>query len=165
MDVNDRIRQELATSPVVLFMKGTPEQPQCGFSAQTVAVLQRLGARFHSVNIFDAPELREELKRFSNWPTYPQLYVNGELVGVCDIALGMYRNGELQQVLASAGVVAGGSWADGIPPRRRRGRELSRRYPGAAPRPQSDPEAIRIALAAVSLGSRSARRPGANRYA
>jgi monothiol glutaredoxin len=106
MDVNDRIRKELATSPVVLFMKGTPEQPQCGFSAQTVAVLQRLGARFHTVNIFDDPELREALKNFSNWPTYPQLYVNGELVGGCDIALGMYRNGELQQLLTSAGAVA-----------------------------------------------------------
>jgi monothiol glutaredoxin len=106
MEVNDRIRKELATAPVVLFMKGTPEQPQCGFSAQTVAVLQRLGAQFHYVNIFEDPELREALKRFSNWPTYPQLYVKGELVGGCDIALGMYRNGELQQLLASAGAVA-----------------------------------------------------------
>jgi monothiol glutaredoxin len=106
MDVNDRIRKELTSAPVVLFMKGTPEQPQCGFSAQTVAVLQRLGARFHTVNIFDDPELREALKRHSNWPTYPQLYVNGELVGGCDIALGMYRNGELQQLLTSAGAVA-----------------------------------------------------------
>ena len=106
MEVNDRIRKELASAPVVLFMKGTPEQPQCGFSAQTVAVLQRLGAKFHSVNIFDDPELREALKRYSNWPTYPQLYVNGELIGGCDIALGMYRNGELQQLLTTAGAVA-----------------------------------------------------------
>ena len=106
MEVNDRIRKELGSAPVVLFMKGTPEQPQCGFSAQTVAVLQRLGAKFHSVNIFDDPELREALKRYSNWPTYPQLYVNGELIGGCDIALGMYRNGELQQLLTTAGAVA-----------------------------------------------------------
>ena len=106
MDVSDRIREELGTAPVVLFMKGTPEFPQCGFSAQTVAALRNLGAKFHCVNIFDDPELREALKRFSNWPTYPQLYVNGELVGGCDIALEMYRNGELKDLLATAGAVA-----------------------------------------------------------
>ena len=106
MDVSDRIRKELGSAPVVLFMKGTPEFPQCGFSAQTVAALRNRGAKFHYVNIFDDPELREALKRFSNWPTYPQLYVNGELVGGCDIALEMYRNGELKDLLATAGVVA-----------------------------------------------------------
>jgi monothiol glutaredoxin len=106
MDVSDRIRKELGSAPVVLFMKGTPEFPQCGFSAQTVAALRNLGAKFHHVNIFDDPELREALKRFSNWPTYPQLYVNGELVGGCDIALEMYRNGELKELLATAGAVA-----------------------------------------------------------
>ena len=106
MDVSDRIRKELGSAPVVLFMKGTPEFPQCGFSAQTVAALRNLGAKFHYVNIFDDPELREALKRFSNWPTYPQLYVNGELVGGCDIALEMYRNGELKDLLATAGAVA-----------------------------------------------------------
>jgi monothiol glutaredoxin len=109
MDVNDRIRQELSTSPVVLFMKGTPDFPQCGFSAQTVSALRHLGAQFHHVNIFDDPELREALKRFSNWPTYPQLYVKGELVGGCDIALEMYRSGELKQLLHSAGVVTAGA--------------------------------------------------------
>jgi monothiol glutaredoxin len=106
MDVNDRIREELATAPVVLFMKGTPDFPQCGFSAQTVAALQKLGARFHYVNIFEDAELRESLKRFSNWPTYPQLYVNGELIGGCDIAMDMYRSGELKQLLETAGAVA-----------------------------------------------------------
>jgi monothiol glutaredoxin len=107
-DVNERIRKELASSPVVLFMKGTPDFPQCGFSAQTVAALQHLGARFHYVNIFDDDEMRDALKRFSNWPTYPQLYVKGELVGGCDIAMQMYRSGELKQVLQAAGSVAGG---------------------------------------------------------
>jgi monothiol glutaredoxin len=106
MDVNDRIRQELSSAPVVLFMKGTPEFPQCGFSAQTVAALRHLGAKFHYVNIFEEPELREALKRFSNWPTYPQLYINSELVGGCDIALEMYRNGELKELLETAGAVA-----------------------------------------------------------
>lgn len=109
MDVNERIRQELSGSPVVLFMKGTPDFPQCGFSAQTVSALRNLGAQFHHVNIFDDPELREALKHFSNWPTYPQLYVKGELIGGCDIALEMYRNGELKQLLQSAGAVAAGA--------------------------------------------------------
>jgi monothiol glutaredoxin len=106
MDVNDRIRNELGAAPVVLFMKGTPEFPQCGFSAQTASALRHLGASFHHVNIFEDPELREALKRFSNWPTYPQLYINGELIGGCDIVLEMYRNGELLQALETAGAVA-----------------------------------------------------------
>ena len=106
MDVNDRIRKELGTAPVVLFMKGTPEFPQCGFSAQTASALRHLGAQFHHVNIFEDPELREALKRFSSWPTYPQLYIYGELVGGCDIVLEMYRSGELRQALETAGVVA-----------------------------------------------------------
>jgi monothiol glutaredoxin len=108
MDVKDRIAHELGSAPVVLFMKGTPDFPQCGFSAQTVTVLRRLGAEFRHVNIFDDPELREALKRHSNWPTYPQLYVKGELIGGCDIALEMYRNGELKQVLESAGALTAG---------------------------------------------------------
>jgi monothiol glutaredoxin len=103
MDVVERIKAELAGSPVVLFMKGTPDFPQCGFSAQTVAALRACGAQFKPVNIFEDPELRDALKQFSNWPTYPQLYVNGELVGGCDIALEMYRSGELKKVLAAAG--------------------------------------------------------------
>jgi monothiol glutaredoxin len=105
MDVNERIKAQLASQPVVLFMKGTPDFPQCGFSAQTVAALKACGARFHAVNIFEDPELREALKQFSNWPTYPQLYVNGELLGGCDIALEMYHSGELQQVLQESGAV------------------------------------------------------------
>ncbi len=103
MDVVQRIRNELDASPVVLFMKGTPDFPQCGFSAQTVAALRALGADFKSVNIFEEPELREALKRYSNWPTYPQLYVKGELVGGCDITLEMYKSGELKKLLAEAG--------------------------------------------------------------
>jgi monothiol glutaredoxin len=106
MDVNERIRAELARAPVVLFMKGTPEMPQCGFSAQTAGALRTLGARFHHVNIFDDPEMRDALKRMSNWPTYPQLYVKGELVGGCDIALQMYQSGELKTMLAEAGALS-----------------------------------------------------------
>ena len=105
MDVVQRIRTELDASPVVLFMKGTPDFPQCGFSAQTVAALRAVGADFKHVNIFEEPELREALKRYSNWPTYPQLYAKGELVGGCDIALQMYKNGELKQLLTEVGAV------------------------------------------------------------
>jgi monothiol glutaredoxin len=106
MEVVEKIKAELNSAPVVLFMKGTPDFPQCGFSAQTVKVLRAVGAEFKHVNIFEEPELREALKRYSNWPTYPQLYVNGELVGGCDIAVEMYRNGELKKLLAEAGAVA-----------------------------------------------------------
>jgi monothiol glutaredoxin len=105
MGVEDRIKQRLASAPVVLFMKGTPDFPQCGFSAKTAGALRQLGAKFNAVNIFDDPELRDELKRHSNWPTYPQLYVKGELVGGCDIAMQMYGNGELKQLLKEAGAL------------------------------------------------------------
>ncbi|MGB8327514.1 MAG: Grx4 family monothiol glutaredoxin [Steroidobacteraceae bacterium] len=103
MSVTDRIKQQISAGPVVLFMKGTPDFPQCGYSAQTVAALRSVGAEFHAVNIFEDPELREALKRYSNWPTFPQLYVNGELIGGCDIALEMLKNGELKSLVAAAG--------------------------------------------------------------
>ena len=103
MNAIERIKSQLADAPVVLYMKGTPDFPQCGFSAQAVSALRNLGTQFHYVNIFDDPELREALKRHSNWPTYPQLYVKGELIGGCDIVLEMYRTGELKQLLQSAG--------------------------------------------------------------
>jgi monothiol glutaredoxin len=103
--VTDRIQAHLAASPAVLFMKGTPDFPQCGFSAQAVAALNALKADFHAVNIFEDPELREALKQYSNWPTYPQLYLKGELLGGCDIALQMYHSGELKQALEEAGAI------------------------------------------------------------
>ena len=98
MTVEDRIRDNLA-KPVVLFMKGTPDFPQCGFSAQSVQILRSVGADFAHVNILEDPELREALKQQSNWPTYPQVYVNGELIGGADILLEMYRAGELAEKL------------------------------------------------------------------
>ena len=103
MDMVERIKAELASGPVVLFMKGTPDFPQCGFSAQTVAALRAVGANFRHVNIFEEPEMREALKRYSNWPTYPQLYVKGELIGGCDIALEMLKSGELKKLMSEAG--------------------------------------------------------------
>jgi monothiol glutaredoxin len=102
-DVINRIKTHISAQPAVLFMKGTPDFPQCGFSAQTVEALRESGAGFHAVNIFEDPELRDALKKFSNWPTYPQLYVGGELVGGCDIVLDMYRSGELKKLLTEAG--------------------------------------------------------------
>lgn len=105
-DLTRRIRQQLDSAPVVLFMKGTPDFPQCGFSAQTAATLRACNARFQHVDIFEEPELREALKAYSHWPTYPQLYVQGELIGGCDIVVEMYRSGELQALLQRAGAVA-----------------------------------------------------------
>lgn len=100
MDTQDRIRQELTTNPVVLFMKGTPDFPQCGFSSRAVQILQACGIEeFHSVNVLEDPEIREGIKQYANWPTIPQLYVNGEFVGGSDIMLEMYQSGELQKVL------------------------------------------------------------------
>jgi monothiol glutaredoxin len=106
VDVNQKIQEQLKSNPVVLYMKGTPDFPQCGFSASAVRTLEACGASFAYVNIFEDPELRDALKRFSNWPTYPQLYVRGELVGGSDILTEMYQKGELQQLLQEAGAVA-----------------------------------------------------------
>ena len=102
MDVIERIKSQLSSSPVVLYMKGTPDFPQCGFSAAAVRALNAVGAQYQHVNIFEDPELREALKQYSNWPTYPQLYVNGELIGGSDIIIEMYNSGELQKLLAEA---------------------------------------------------------------
>jgi monothiol glutaredoxin len=102
VDVIERIKSQLSSSPVVLYMKGTPDFPQCGFSAAAVRALSAAGAQFTHVNIFEDPELREALKQYSNWPTYPQLYVNGELIGGSDIILEMYKSGELQKLLSDA---------------------------------------------------------------
>lgn len=106
MSVIDRIKDQIDNNPVVLYMKGTPDFPQCGFSGQTVQILSHCNAKYLYVNIFEDPELREALKEYSNWPTYPQLYVNGELVGGCDIVIDLYKKGELASMLAAAGATA-----------------------------------------------------------
>jgi len=106
VDINQRIQEQLKSNPVVLYMKGTPDFPQCGFSAAAVRTLEACGASFAYVNIFEEPELREALKRYSNWPTYPQLYVNGERLGGSDIRTEMYQKGELQHLLSEAGATA-----------------------------------------------------------
>lgn len=99
MDVNERIEEQLKAHDVLLYMKGTPDFPQCGFSGQTVAALNAIGKPFAFVNIFEDQEIREGLKVYSNWPTFPQLYVNGELIGGSDIVVEMYNSGELQELL------------------------------------------------------------------
>jgi len=104
MDPIERIKAQLSATPVVLYMKGTPDFPQCGFSAQTVGALRACRAQFAHVNIFEDPEVREALKTYSNWPTFPQLYVNGDLVGGCDITREMFQSGELAAILTDAGV-------------------------------------------------------------
>ena len=97
--IDDRIREQIQADDVVLYMKGTPVFPMCGFSSQVVQILSHVGVRFQSYNILDDMELRQGLKEFSNWPTFPQLYVRGELVGGCDIIREMHQSGELAQML------------------------------------------------------------------
>lgn len=103
MTAIDRIQAQLAGSPVVLYMKGTPDFPQCGFSSRVVQALEACNANYTHINIFEDPEVREALKAYSNWPTYPQLYINGELVGGCDIVLDLFNKGELNILLANVG--------------------------------------------------------------
>jgi monothiol glutaredoxin len=102
--VRERIRQEVAGHPVVLYMKGTPVFPQCGFSAAVVQILSQLGVKFKGVDVLTDPGIRQGIKEFSNWPTIPQLYVKGEFIGGCDIIREMYETGELQQVLEQKSV-------------------------------------------------------------
>jgi monothiol glutaredoxin len=97
--IRDAIAEAIAEHKVILFMKGTPEAPACGFSARTVAALQALDAPFAAVDVLPDPRIRQELTAISNWPTVPQLFVDGELVGGCDIVTEMYESGELAQAL------------------------------------------------------------------
>jgi monothiol glutaredoxin len=97
--IREAIAQAIDENPVILFMKGTPEQPMCGFSARTAGALQALGAPFAAVDILPDPRIRQELSALSNWPTIPQLFVNGEFVGGCDIVTEMFETGELAQTL------------------------------------------------------------------
>ena len=99
MDVNARIEEQLKSNDVLLYMKGTPDFPQCGFSGQAVAALKAVGKPFAYVNIFEDEEIRQGLKTYSNWTTFPQLYVNGELIGGSDIVIEMYHSGELAELL------------------------------------------------------------------
>ncbi len=99
-----RIREDVAENDVVLFMKGTPVFPQCGFSAATVQALTLLGVKFKGIDVLQDPSLRDGIKEFSSWPTIPQLYVKGEFVGGCDIVREMYETGELSELMTSNGI-------------------------------------------------------------
>ncbi|MEI6560375.1 MAG: Grx4 family monothiol glutaredoxin [Rhodospirillaceae bacterium] len=103
----DRIRRDLSDSDVVLYMKGTPVFPQCGFSSAVVQMLDHLAVKYKSYDVLVDPSLRETIKGFSNWPTLPQLYVKGEFVGGCDIVREMYQSGELVSLLTSKGIAVG----------------------------------------------------------
>lgn len=98
------IQKHIDGAPVMLFMKGTPLFPQCGFSARVVQVLKQVGVAFSSVNVLENPEIRDGIKSFSNWPTIPQLYIKGEFIGGCDIVTEMYQTGELQTFLTEKGI-------------------------------------------------------------
>jgi len=100
MSVQDKIRDQVTQHPIVLYMKGSPQFPQCGFSATVAEILKRCGVSdYYSVDVLADPEIRNGIKEYANWPTIPQLYVNGEFVGGCDIVREMYSTGELQKVL------------------------------------------------------------------
>ena len=103
-NVAERIKRDVTDNDVVLFMKGTPVFPQCGFSAAVVQVLTHLGVKFKGIDVLADPSLRQGIKEFSNWPTVPQLYVKGEFVGGCDIVREMYETGELTELLSTRGV-------------------------------------------------------------
>jgi monothiol glutaredoxin len=97
----ERIQAEVEAHPIVLFMKGTPQFPMCGFSSRTVQALKAAGATgMHAINVLEEPEVRANLPRYSNWPTFPQLFINGELIGGCDITLELYESGELARMIA-----------------------------------------------------------------
>ena len=103
-EVFERIRTDVADSPVVLFMKGTPVFPQCGFSSTVVQALTHLGVKFKGIDVLQDPGLRDGIKAFSDWPTLPQLYVKGEFVGGCDIVRGMFESGELAALFEEKGI-------------------------------------------------------------
>ena len=103
-DIATQIDNDVKTNDVVLFMKGTPDMPMCGFSGRSVQILQNLGVPFKGVNVLDSAELRQGIKDYTNWPTVPQLYVRGEFVGGSDIMMEMFQSGELKQLMADKGV-------------------------------------------------------------
>lgn len=99
METIEKIKQQIASNPVLLYMKGSPEQPKCGFSARAAQTLASCSAKFGYVDILENPDIRQTLPQYANWPTFPQLYIKGELIGGCDIILELYQKGELQQML------------------------------------------------------------------
>ena len=106
MDIIETIKDQIENNSILLYMKGSPNQPQCGFSARTVQALMACGERFAYVDILSNPDNRANLPKYANWPTFPQLWVNGELIGGCDIVTEMFENGELQELIREAAAAA-----------------------------------------------------------
>ena len=104
MDALERIKKQVTDNPIIVYMKGSPDFPQCGFSARVVQILQHLNVPFKTANVLDDDDLRQGIKDFSNWPTVPQLYVKGEFVGGCDIVTEMFQSGELETMLKEKGI-------------------------------------------------------------
>lgn len=102
MDALDRIKEQVESNPIIIYMKGTPQFPQCGFSSRAAAALQDCGEKFAYVNVLADQEIFENLPRFADWPTFPQVYIDGELIGGCDITLEMHQSGDLQKVVGDA---------------------------------------------------------------
>lgn len=107
MDVQQKIKETVTGNPVVLYMKGTPQFPQCGFSGQVVQILDHLGVPYKGLNVLESDDLRQGIKTYSQWPTVPQLYVKGEFLGGCDIVREMFQAGELQSLLKEKGIATG----------------------------------------------------------
>jgi len=109
MDIIDTIKEQIESNAILLYMKGSPNQPQCGFSAQTVQALMACGERFAYVDILSNPDIRANLPKYANWPTFPQLWIKGELIGGCDIVTEMFASGELQTLVKEAGAAGSAS--------------------------------------------------------
>tara|TARA_B110000444_G_C18832809_1_gene594176 strand:+ start:1110 stop:1451 length:342 start_codon:yes stop_codon:yes gene_type:complete len=106
MDIFDTLKEQIESNPILLYMKGSPNQPQCGFSARTTEVLMACGERFAYVDILSNPEVRANLPKYANWPTFPQLWIKGELIGGCDIVEEMHEQGELRELVKEAAATA-----------------------------------------------------------
>ena len=102
MDALSRIKKQVTENPIVIYMKGTPQFPSCGFSSRTAAALAQVGVEFSYVNVLDDPEIFQDLPKYADWPTFPQVYIKGELIGGCDITLELHENGELAKMMQEA---------------------------------------------------------------
>ena len=164
MSIEQFIDNEVKSNDVVLFMKGTPQFPQCGFSGQVVQILDHLGVGYKGLNVLESAELRDGIKAYSNWPTIPQLYVKGEFVGGCDIIREMFQAGELQQLLDRQGRHGQrgglGLSAGGAPDRRGAARSRRRRHHDACALTPSSTPPIRPCSAGAASMARSTARPG-----
>ncbi len=101
-DIRDKIRSQIESNDIIIYMKGTPEAPMCGFSAQTVSIFQSYGVPFETVNVLEDPEIRQGIKDYSNWPTIPQVYIKGKFIGGCDICTELHERGELEKMVKEA---------------------------------------------------------------